>query len=186
MAPASGWWRSTASAAGGAGENSTWRSIPRAAEILASELTTTEEGDASLVGPLLDQITGPIASVIADGAYDGEPVYRAVSERQPDPPAAVVIPPRATAVPSPTADTAPTQRDQHIRMIRDKGRMGWQRAVGYGKRSLGETAVFRYKAIIGRRLRARTLPAQRTEARVACSVLNRMTRPGMPVSQRTA
>ncbi len=43
-----------------------------------------------------------------DGAYDGEPVYRAVAEHQPGPPAAVVIPPRASAVPSPTADTAPS------------------------------------------------------------------------------
>src|SRR5215213_8261223 len=91
----------------------TWRKLHLAAvgidrEILASELTTIEEGDAALVGPLLDQITSPIASVTADGAYDGEPVYRAVAERQPDPPAAVVIPPRASAVPSPTADTAPS------------------------------------------------------------------------------
>ena len=69
-------------------------------------------------------------------------------------------------------------------MIQDKGRMGWQKAVGYGRRSLGETAVFRYKTIIGRGLRARTLPAQKTEPRAACSVLNRMTRLGMPVSQR--
>jgi hypothetical protein len=159
---------------------------PNSGEILASALTTTEEGDAALVGPLLEQITGPIASVTADGAYDGEPVYRAVAEHQPEPSAAVIIPPRATAVPSPTANTAPTQRDRHLRMIRDRGRMGWQRAVGYGRRSLGETAMFRYKAIIGRGLRARTLPAQKTEARVACSVLNRMTRLGMPVSQRTA
>ena len=175
---------------GGRGRR-TWRKLhlavdPGTGEILASELTTTEEGDASQVGPLLAQIQGPIASVTADGAYDGEPVYRAVAERQPDPPAAVVIPPRASAVPSPTADTAPTQRDRHLRMIRDKGRMGWQKAVGYGRRSLGETAVFRYKAIIGRGLRARTLPAQKTEARVACSVLNRMARLGMPVSQRIA
>ncbi len=65
-------------------------------------------------------------------------------------------------------------------------RMGWQRAVGYGRRSLGETAMFRYKTIIGRGLRARTLSSQKTEARVACSVLNRMARLGMPVSQRTA
>jgi hypothetical protein len=106
--------------------------------------------------------------------------------RQPDPPAAVIIPPRATAVPSPTADTAPTQRDRHLRMIRDRGRMGWQKALDYGRRSLGETAVFRYKVIIGRRLRARTLPSQKTEARAACAVLNRMTRLGMPVSQRIA
>jgi hypothetical protein len=122
--------------------------------------------------------------VTADGAYDGEPVYRAVSERQPDPPAAVIIPLRATSVASPAADTTPTQRDRHIRTIQDRGRMGWQKAVGYGRRSLAETAVFRYKTIIGRGLRARTLPAQKTEARAACSVLNRMTRLGMPVSQR--
>ena len=56
----------------------------------------------------------------------------------------------------------------------------------YGRRSLGETAVFHYKAIIGRRLRARTLPGQKTKAKVGCSVLNRMTQLGMPVSRRTA
>src|SRR5919202_4082484 len=144
-----------------------WRKLhlavdPDSGEILASELTTTEEGDASLVSPLLEQIAGPIASVTADGAYDGEPVYHAVAERQPDPPAAVIIPPRATAVPSPTADTTPSQRDRHIRMIRDRGRLGWQKAVSYGRRSLGETAVSRYKAIIGRGLRARTLPSQKS------------------------
>ena len=120
------------------------------------------------------------------GSYDGEPVYRAVAERRPEPPAAVVIPPRATAVASPTAGTTPGQRDQHLRMIQGKGRLGWRKAVGYGRRSLGETAVFRYKTIIGRSLRARTLPRQKTEARVGCSVLNRMTRLGMPVSRRTA
>src|SRR3954469_22198375 len=155
---------------------------PSTGEILASELTR----HASQVGPLLEQIPGPLASVIADGAYDGEPVYRAVAERQPDPPVAVVIPPRLTAVPSPAAGSTPRQRDQHIQTIQDKGRLGWQTAVGYGRRSLGETAMFRYKAVIGRGLRARTLPAQKTEARVGCSVLNRMTRLGMPLSQRIA
>src|ERR671921_145929 len=144
-----------------------WRKLhlavdPSTGEILASELTSHEEGDASQIGPLLEQIPGPLASVIADGAYDGEPVYRAVAERQSDPPAAVLIPPRATAVPSAAAGTAPSQRDRHVELIRDEGRMGWQKAVGYGRRSLGETAVFRYKAIIGRGLRARTLSSQKT------------------------
>src|SRR3954464_5175355 len=144
----------------GGGGKRAWRKLhlaidPSTGEILASELTSNEEGDASQVGPLLDQIPGPLASVIADGAYDGEPVYRAVAERQPDPPVAVVIPPRSTAVPSAEAETTPSQRDEHIQMIRDKGRLGWQTAVGYGRRSLGETAMFRYKTVIGRGLRAR-------------------------------
>src|SRR5829696_3113133 len=157
----------------------TWRKLhlaidPSTGEILASELTSHDEGDASQVGPLLEQIPGPLTSVTADGAYDGEPVYRAVAERQPDPPVAVIIPPRATATLSAAAGTTPSQRDQPIQMIRDKGRLGWQKTVGYGRRSLAETAISRYKTVIGRGLRARTLPAQKTEARVGCAVLNRV------------
>jgi hypothetical protein len=133
---------------------------------------------------LLHQIPGSIASVLADGAYDGEPVYRAIAARQPDSPPAVIIPPRATAVLRPTTGTAPSLRDRHIQIIQEKGRRGWERAVGYGQRSLVETAMFRYKTLIGPTLRARTLPAQRIEARVACSVIHRMTQLGMPLSQR--
>jgi hypothetical protein len=69
-------------------------------------------------------------------------------------------------------------------MIQEKGRRGGQKAVGYGKRSLVETAMFRYKTLIGPTLRARTLASQKTEARVACSVINRMTQLGRPISQR--
>jgi Transposase DDE domain len=119
----------------------TWRKLhlavdPGTGEILACELTSSEEGDASQVGSLLDQVPAPLGSVIADGAYDGEPVYRAVNERQSDPPVAVVIPPRSTTVPGPGADTAPSQRDEHLRLMRERGaRTGWQRAVGYGRRA---------------------------------------------------
>ena len=74
--------------------------------ILASTLTSKDADDASQVDPLLDQIAGPVASFTADGAYDQEGVAAAVAARHPD--AAVVVPPRATAVPSSTAKTAPT------------------------------------------------------------------------------
>ena len=96
----------------------------------------------------------------------------------------VVIPPRATAVPGAASGTTPSQRDRHVQLIRERGRIAWQRVVGYGRRSLGETAMSRYKALIGPGLRTRSLPARKTEARAACSVLNRMTRLGMPASQR--
>ena len=43
--------------------------------------------------------------------------------------------------------------------------------------------MFRYESGIGRRLRAGTLPDQKTAARIACSVLKRMTKPGIPVPQ---
>ena len=57
----------------GGRDRQTWRKLhlaidPDTGEILASALTTTEEGDASLVRLLLDQIAAPIAAVLADGA----------------------------------------------------------------------------------------------------------------------
>ncbi len=80
--------------------------------IVASELTTHDVDDGSQVGPLLDQVTGPVASFTGDGAYDQDDVSRSVAERHPD--ARVIVPPRSGAVPSKTAATAPTQRDQHL------------------------------------------------------------------------
>jgi Transposase DDE domain len=98
-------------------------------EIVATTLTAKDIDDASEVGPLLEQITGPIASFTADGAYDQDSVYHAVIER--DPEAGVIVPPRATAVLSETAQTKPTQRDRHLQGIAETGRIGWQKTSGY-------------------------------------------------------
>jgi transposase len=149
-------------------------------EIAAVELTPDDVGDVSEIPRLLDQIEAEVASVTADGAYDGETAYDAVAER---PEATVIIPPRVTAVANgPTT----TQRDEHIATIAKHGRMGWQRRTGYNRRSLIETAMFRYKTIVGRRLRARTLPNQWTEAQIGCDIVNRMTGLGMPTSVRVS
>src|SRR6202790_354657 len=148
-------------------------------EIVAVELTPDDIGDGTEIPSLLDQIDADVASMTADGAYDGEAVYDAVAERYPG--AAVIIPPRVTAV---TGGTTAIQRDLHIATIAKHGRMGWQRRSGYNRRSLIGTAMFRYKTIISRRLHARTLPNQPTEAKIGCGVLNRMTALGMPVSAR--
>ena len=59
-----------------------------------------------------------------------------------------------------------------------------QAAKGYGQRSLVETAIGRYKSIIGRRLRARSFAAQRTEVALGCSILNRMLACARPKSVR--
>ncbi|ESZ08537.1 hypothetical protein X737_33835 [Mesorhizobium sp. L48C026A00] len=64
--------------------------------------------------------------------------------------------------------------------------MKWQASNGYGKRSLVETAIGRYKSIIGRRLRARSLPVQQTEVAIGCTVLNRMLACARPKSARQA
>jgi hypothetical protein len=68
--------------------------------------------------------------------------------------------------------------------IASHGRTEWQRRSGYNCRSLVETGMYRYKTIVGRRLHAPSLPNQQTEAKIGCSVINRMTGLGMPATLR--
>ena len=128
----------------------------------------------------------PKARLAADGAYDGEHTYAVARARQPDPPPDVVIPPRASAVPSTTDPAQQTARDRHVRLMAEKGRMEWQRLTGYGRRSLAETAMGRWKHLIGPKLRARTLSCQQGEVALAVLMLNRMIRTAKPVSVRIA
>jgi hypothetical protein len=116
-------------------------------EIVAAELTTNDVDDGSQVGALLDQVTGPLASFTGDGAYDRDDVYGAVADRHPE--AAVIVPPRSNAVPSELVETVPTQRDRHLQLIAERGRLGWQKAAGYSLRALAEAAIRRFKRVIG-------------------------------------
>jgi hypothetical protein len=108
-------------------------------EIFACLLTDNAADDADRLPALLEAIESEIAPVTADGAYDGEPVYQAIASHRPDPPPDVVIPARASAVPSTEDTKAQSQRDRHIRLIAEKGHMAWKKAIGYGRRSHAKT-----------------------------------------------
>src|SRR3954447_22140118 len=173
----------------GAKRRRSWRKMhlgvdARTGRIVAATLTDRDEDDAAQVSPLLDQVAEPVASVTADGAYDQDRVYADVAERHPD--ADVIVPPRSTAVPSATAETVPTQRDRHLRLIAEKGRMGWQKATGYNARARAEAAISRYKRVIGDGLHARTDRRRATEVNVGVHALNRMLELGRPESVRIA
>jgi len=153
-------------------------------QIVAASLTAKEVDDGAEVGPLLDQITGAVASFTGDGGYDQDRVYASVAERHPE--AAVVVPPRATAVQSDTAATAPTQRDRHLQHIAEHGRMAWQKASGYTTRARAEATIGRFKQVIGDGLRSRTDDRRATEVDIAVHALNRMSELGHPNYVRTA
>jgi len=89
-------------------------------------------------------------------------------------------------VPSGTAESAPTQRDRHLQLIAEQGRMAWQTGSGYTKRARAEAAIGRWKQVIGDRLCAHTDERRATEVDVAVHVLNRMLDLGRPSYVRTA
>jgi len=153
-------------------------------QIVAAALTVKEVDDGSQAGPLLDQVAASLASFTGDGAYDQDGVSAAVAERHPD--AAVIVPPRSTAVPSEAAETEPTQRDRHLQFIAEHGRAAWQKASGHTKRARAEAAIGRLKQVIGDGLRSRTDQRRATEVNVAVHALNRMLELGRPISVRIA
>ena len=173
----------------GAKRRRAWKTLHLATDadtghVVASVPTGKEADDGSQVGPLPDRIDGPAASLTGDGAFDREDVYAAVAARHPD--AAVIVPPRASAVPGEAAETPPARRDLHLRCVADRGRMGRQKAPGYGRRALVEAGISRWKRVIGDGLRARTDGRQGTEVAVAAGALNRMLDLGRPAYVRTA
>ena len=170
-------------------KNRAWRKLHLAVdastgEIVASDLTSRRARDGARVPVLLEQIDDPVASVSADGAYDGMGVYEAAQEKGEGRAVRVLIPPGRNAQLSPRPSAALEERNRNIRSIRDLGRRDWHTRSGYSTRSLVENTVFRYKTIIGRRMRSRTFDGQRVEVQLASRILNRMTHLGMPDSYR--
>ncbi len=143
--------------------------------IVASVLTDRDADDGSQVSPLLGQIEGAVASFTGDGAYDRDDVY-----------AEMIVPPRANAVPSQAAESAPTRRDRHLQAITEHGRMAWQKASGYNWRALVEADIARWKRVVGDGLRFQTDGRQATEVAIAVDVLNRMLELGRPEYVRIA
>ena len=153
-------------------------------ELLAHALTPSETHDGTELSGLLAQVEGPIAAVYGDKAYDAFDIHRTILARDGRP----VIPPRKGAAirPPPRLEHPPPTRGQAVARIAEVGRNAWKQETGYHRRSLAETAMSRYKTIIGPSLKARTFANQQAEAGIAVHCLNRFTALGMPVSVRIA
>ena len=147
-------------------------------QIATAALTTSDVGDGSQVGALLDQMDGPVTSFTADGAHDQDGVYGEVVSRHPD--VSVIVPPRSSAVLSETANTAATMRDRHLQMIADRGRIAWQKASDCNWRALVEADISRLKRVIGNELTSRTDQRRATEVAIAVNALNRILELGRP------
>ena len=104
-------------------------------------LTENSGHDADQVEHLLEQISDPIESFGGDGAYDQWKVYVALAEREIEP----IIPPRRNTKIKQHGNLGdtPLPRDEAIRKIRHVGRKQWNQDVGYHRRSLSETAMYR-------------------------------------------
>ena len=138
--------------------------------------------DGNRASPLLQQIKEPIASFTGEKGYDQSTVYNHVLHHIRD--AQIIIHPRSNAVVSDKRKW--TDRDRHVQKILDDGVHKWRRDSGYYQQSKVENTFYRYKTILGKKLRARTEESREVEAILGGKILNRFLDLGRCVSMLIA
>jgi hypothetical protein len=167
----------------GADGRRTWRKLhlavdPATHAIVAQSLTENNIHDGDQVEPLLEQVESDIDTFYGDGAYDQWKVHDSLQNQAIE----AVIPPRKNAKIKQHGNSseAPLPRDESVRQIRREGRQAWKESVGYHRRSLAETAMYRMKNTFGGNLKNREFPNQVTEVALRCKILNLFVTLGMP------
>ena len=151
-------------------------------EIVEASLTTNKVGDPTEAKKHIDDLENPIDEFIADGAYDDSKIAKKLEAKSDGATTTITVPPPSNARLSKNAETNPTQRDEHIKFTREKGREAWECKNRYSRRLLVENTMGRFKQIIGSKLRARVFENQISEALAACKILNKMVQLGTPRS----
>lgn len=144
-------------------------------EIISAQMSLESVGDNQVLPALLNPLRRKVKQVSADGAYDTKDCYKLLAKKN----AKATIPPRKNAG---------YWEEKHIRneavaALKAGNLSEWKRESGYHKRSLSETAMYRYKTLIGNQLSLRCHNAQVAEVLVGVRALNRVIGLGMPERQ---
>ena len=163
----------------------TWRKIHLAvdesnSQILATVLTDNSFRDNQVFDDLIDGIDREIKQISADGAYDTKNCYKKSEKEY----IYLVTPPRKGSVIRKHGNCSgpPDPRDLHIREIRSVGHKRWKKNNRYHRRSISETAMYRFKALLGDKLSSRDFDRQANEAFIKCNILNKMIVPSLLTS----
>lgn len=175
----------------GISKRRTWRKLHLGVDektgfVHASVLTENGkgDGDAQQVEDLLDEVQSPIDKFSGDGAYDTYEIWKLLKDLEID----GIIPPQENAVywEDENGNLLDLDRNEILEEIDRDGRKEWKIKSGYHRRSLSETAMYRFKTIFGPTLYSRNLEKQKKEAKIKVRCLNKMTATGMPISEKIA
>ncbi|CRL46887.1 Transposase DDE domain protein (plasmid) [Sodalis glossinidius str. 'morsitans'] len=158
----------------GADRRRVWRKLHMAAdsvthEIICADLSLSGTTDAQALPALINQTHRKIREASADGAYDTRYCHDALLRKKIKP----LIPPRRGA------QYWPDRYHERNHAVANQRLSGsndvWKKKVGYHRRSVAETAIFRFKTLLGAHLSLRDYDAQVGEAMAMVKALNKMT-----------
>jgi hypothetical protein len=143
--------------------------------IVAETLTGPNVDDAKTGVKLIKKARFRVKAVVGDAAYDSREIYEAAEECG----ARVVVPPIKNAR---VNKHSPRARNRSVKRIEQIGRQCWKAETRYQRQGKVENTFFRYKTMIGDRLRSRNPDSQKTEVILGSNILNRMFECGRPRS----
>src|SRR4029079_9768183 len=146
-------------------------------EFVMMELTDNHIGESKLLKPLLAQYTDDLLKVGGDKGYDSYECHEIIGNRGAT--SAILLQRKAKIRKRKSRKDRTLVRDDIVRRMRKIGRKKWKEEVSYHSRSLVENAFFRYKTILGRKLRSHSIDNQKIEALIACNILNKFTQIGI-------
>lgn len=165
----------------GIGKRRTWRKLHLAVDesnnqIMAAELTGNEKRDSEVFEKLADKSKSKkLKQISGDGAFDTQNCYKWTTKHR----VKGVFPPRKGAKISQHGNVLGKrlQRDENIRGVRSLGVGEWKRKNNYHRRSISETAMFRFKEKFTHNIKSRNFNSQVNECLIKCNILNRLPTP---------
>ena len=134
---------------------------------------------------MVEKLPKSVSVVYGDGAYDQEPFYAELYKHK----ISFVIPPRQGGKLRNSRDKPWLQiRNNILKTIIGLGddaeaKKLWKILSRYHRRSLVETAMFRFKKLFGNDFRSRKIKYQKAELFVKSLAMNTMTKLGMPLGE---
>lgn len=173
----------------GAGKRRTWKKLHIAIdaethEVVLCRLTGRDGGDAATGAEMMKGSRMKPKRVLGDGGYDGASFREAVWEKGSE----IVVPPPCNAKYKYAEGGWERARDATIAEMLGLGgdeeaRALWKKLLDYHRRSLVETAMYRFKQTFGGGLQSRIEENQRVEVELKSLIINKMTSLGMPAGE---
>ena len=146
--------------------------------IEACMLTADNVHDCEAFSDLLNQIDEEVEQITGDGAYDSHACYTSAINKGAKP----CFPPCSNAVRHKATDEAHRLRNHAVSQIKYHNTKYWKQKNNYHRRSLAETAMYRFKQLLGNKVQARTMDRQAREIGIKCLIMNKITMLGMPTT----
>ncbi len=161
----------------GAEKRRVWRKLhlgvdPVTQDIVAAEVSLENVHDAEVLPTMLNPLWRKLGRVYADGAYDSKACHQLISHKG----ATACIPPRKNA----GLWEKGHPRNEAVLVMRKEGLAHWKKISGYHRRSLAETAMYRFKQLMAGKISLRTYNGQVGEVMAYVGAINKLNTLGLP------